>query len=113
MNHPLRYKGYTFYQASFANNDLTSIFQVVKIQVGHFIHKCIIINGLRDDLAILHALFKIFKKKKKLMNKLIFFFALSDNVFSHDDSKNEIPEFDTIGFSQLPVQYGGKIATLG
>ena len=47
------------------------------------------------------------------MNKLIFiFFALSISVFSHDDSKNEIPEFDTIGFSQLPVQYGGRVQPL-
>ena len=30
MNHPLRYGGLTFYQASFANEDRTSIFQVVK-----------------------------------------------------------------------------------
>jgi hypothetical protein len=30
MNHPLRYEGFTFYQASFANQDRTSIFQVVR-----------------------------------------------------------------------------------
>ena len=30
MNHPLRYGGLTFYQASFANEDTTSILQVVK-----------------------------------------------------------------------------------
>ena len=30
MNHPLRYEGLTFYQASFANQDTTSIFQVVR-----------------------------------------------------------------------------------
>lgn len=30
MNHPLRYEGLTFYQASFANNDLTSILQIVR-----------------------------------------------------------------------------------
>jgi len=30
MNHPLRYEGLTFYQASFANRDTTSIFQVVR-----------------------------------------------------------------------------------
>jgi hypothetical protein len=30
MNNPLRYGGYTFYQASFANADTTSILQVVK-----------------------------------------------------------------------------------
>ncbi len=30
MNHPLRYEGLTFYQASFANDDRTSIFQVVR-----------------------------------------------------------------------------------
>ncbi len=29
MNHPLRYDGKTFFQASFANNDTVSIFQVV------------------------------------------------------------------------------------
>ncbi len=30
MNHPLRYAGHTFYQASFAENDTVSIFQVVR-----------------------------------------------------------------------------------
>jgi hypothetical protein len=30
MNHPLRYEGLTFYQASFANDERTSIFQVVR-----------------------------------------------------------------------------------
>ena len=30
MNHPLRYEGITFFQASFANQDKTSIFQVVR-----------------------------------------------------------------------------------
>lgn len=30
MNHPLRYAGLTFYQYQFANNDLTSILQVVR-----------------------------------------------------------------------------------
>jgi hypothetical protein len=30
MNHPLRYAGYTFYQASFGNNDTMSMFQVVR-----------------------------------------------------------------------------------
>lgn len=30
MNHPLRHGGYTFYQASFANNDTTTVLQVVE-----------------------------------------------------------------------------------
>lgn len=30
MNHPLRYGGYTFYQASFDNQDTTSVLQVVR-----------------------------------------------------------------------------------
>jgi cytochrome c biogenesis protein ResB len=30
MNHPLRFAGLTFYQASFADNDTKSMFQVVK-----------------------------------------------------------------------------------
>jgi hypothetical protein len=30
MNHPLRYRGDTYYQASFADNDTVSILQVVR-----------------------------------------------------------------------------------
>lgn len=30
MNHPLRYRGYTFFQASFTEDEETSVFQVVK-----------------------------------------------------------------------------------
>jgi hypothetical protein len=30
MNNPLRYGGYTFYQAGYENNDQTSILQVVR-----------------------------------------------------------------------------------
>lgn len=30
MNHPMRFAGFTFYQASFANNDTMSMFQVVR-----------------------------------------------------------------------------------
>ena len=30
MNHPLRYRGLTFYQASYGKNDTLSIFQVVR-----------------------------------------------------------------------------------
>ena len=30
MNDPLRYRGFTFYQSGFDNNDKTSILQVVK-----------------------------------------------------------------------------------
>jgi hypothetical protein len=45
MNHPLRYAGLTFYQASFANDDRTSILRVVKNPGRHLPYiSCILVT---------------------------------------------------------------------
>ncbi len=48
MNHPLRYEGSTFYQASFGNNDTMSVFQVVQnpAWVTPYISCALVILGL-------------------------------------------------------------------
>jgi hypothetical protein len=48
MNHPLRYRGKTFYQASFGNNDTLSIFQVVEnpIWLTPYISCVLVVLGL-------------------------------------------------------------------
>ncbi len=46
MNNPLRYGGYTFYQAGFQNNDRTSILQVVKNPARHIPYLACLLSGL-------------------------------------------------------------------
>ena len=63
MNHPLRYNRHTYYQASFAENDTVSIFQVVKNPGWLFPYlACIIISfGL-----ILQSALSIRQAKRKI-----------------------------------------------
>lgn len=56
MNEPLRYGGFTFYQASFANNDLTSVLQVVRNPGWQLPYISIAVIGLG---LILHFLVKL------------------------------------------------------
>lgn len=48
MNHPLRYRGKTFFQASFGNNDTLSVFQVVEnpVWLAPYISCLMVILGL-------------------------------------------------------------------
>ncbi len=64
MNHPLRYKGLTFFQASFANNDTTSILQVVRNPSRHlpYIASTLIALGLTFQFCL--HLFGFFKRRK-------------------------------------------------
>ncbi len=46
MNHPLRYQGFTFYQSGFANDDTTTILQVVKNPVWTLPYiSCAMVSG--------------------------------------------------------------------
>ena len=62
MNHPLRYGGLTFYQASFANEDTTSIFQVVK-NPGWMLPYLSVLHGIWNDFRVRHAFLKFLKKE--------------------------------------------------
>ena len=64
MNHPLRYAGLTFYQASFANEDTTSIIQVVKNPGWLLPYISVLLMGLGMIFQFGMHFFKFSKKKK-------------------------------------------------
>lgn len=59
MNHPLRYQGKTFYQASFGNNDTLSIFQVVEnpFAVSPYIACAMVLIGLAIHFLVMMVRF--------------------------------------------------------
>ncbi len=54
MNHPLRHGGYTFYQASFADNDTTSVLQVVRnpVWVLPYLASALVCAGLAVQFGL-------------------------------------------------------------
>jgi len=63
MNHPLRYEGLTFYQASFANQDTTSIFQVVRNPGWLLPYVAVLLMGLGMCVQFGMHFFKFLKKR--------------------------------------------------
>jgi hypothetical protein len=63
MNHPLRYEGLTFYQASFANDDRTSIFQVVRNPGWTLPYISVLLMGLGMIVQFSMHFFKFLKKR--------------------------------------------------
>lgn len=64
MNHPLRYEGITFFQASFANQDRTSIFQVVKNPGWILPYISVLLMGLGMCIQFSMHFFKFLKKPR-------------------------------------------------
>jgi hypothetical protein len=64
MNHPLRYEGKTFYQASLGNNDQLSVFQVVDnpASVTPYVSFALVILGLA--IQFLSHLFDFVRKRR-------------------------------------------------
>lgn len=63
MNHPLRYEGLTFYQASFANQDQTSIFQVVRNPGWLLPYVSVLLMGLGMCVQFGMHFYKFLKKR--------------------------------------------------
>ncbi len=63
MNHPLRYEGLTFYQASFANDDRTSIFQVVRNPGWVLPYVSVLLMGVGMLVQFGMHFFKFLKKR--------------------------------------------------
>lgn len=63
MNHPLRYEGLTFYQASFANQDTTSIFQVVRNPGWVLPYVSVLLMGLGMCVQFGMHFFKFLRKR--------------------------------------------------
>ena len=64
MNHPLRYEGLTFFQASFANQDKTSIFQVVRNPGWLLPYLSVLLMGLGMCVQFGMHFFKFLRKKR-------------------------------------------------
>ena len=64
MNHPLRYEGLTFYQASFANQDKTSIFQVVRNPGWTLPYISVLLMGLGMCVQFGMHFFKFLDKRR-------------------------------------------------
>lgn len=64
MNHPLRYDGLTFYQASFANNDTMSMFQVVRNPARWIPYIATVITSFGLVLQFIVSLFVHARRKK-------------------------------------------------
>ena len=65
MNHPLRYEGLTFFQASFANQDKTSIFQVVRNPGWLLPYLSVLLMGLGMCAQFGMHLFKFLGKQRR------------------------------------------------
>ena len=63
MNHPLRYEGLTFYQASFANDNRTSIFQVVRNPGWALPYVSVLLMGFGMLIQFGMHFFKFLKKR--------------------------------------------------
>ncbi|MDQ8195382.1 cytochrome c biogenesis protein ResB [Coraliomargarita sp. SDUM461004] len=66
MNHPLRYEGLTFYQASFANQDRTSIFQVVRNPGWLLPYVSVLLMGLGMCVQFGMHFFKFLGKRRQV-----------------------------------------------
>ena len=65
MNHPLRYEGLTFFQASFANQDKTSIFQVVRNPGWLLPYLSVLLMGLGMCAQFGMHFFKFLRKQRR------------------------------------------------
>jgi hypothetical protein len=65
MNHPLRYEGLTFFQASFANQDKTSIFQVVRNPGWLLPYLSVLLMGLGMCAQFSMHFFKFLGKQRR------------------------------------------------
>jgi len=136
MNHPLRFGGLTFYQASFADNDTKSMFQVVRNPARWLPYAaCAIMSlGLLMQFCLSFAQHRHRRKAKvasaatkpaqtdttpkpslpiggKIAMGVIL--GLAALLFLRDvQPNNYASDFDISTFAQLPVQEGGRVKPL-
>jgi ABC-type transport system involved in cytochrome c biogenesis permease subunit len=121
MNHPLRHGGYTFYQASFGNNDTTSILMVVRNPSWLVPYLAITLVGLGMCIQFLLHLTRFTRSKTVsaaarpkgpllipalclLVGLLIVARGAKPPAYGS--------AFDVRSFAELPVQSGGRILPL-
>ncbi len=107
MNHPLRYKGYTFYQSAFERGEEgeATILSVVenKGRLFPYIATAIIAAGL-----MLHLFIMGWNKKAKT---ILIFAALLTGSFSAP-AQAQTQDFDYSAFRMLPILHEGRVQPL-
>ncbi|WP_269541982.1 cytochrome c biogenesis protein [Cerasicoccus fimbriatus] len=126
MNNPLRYEGYTFFQASFANEDTTSILQVVSNATWWLPYLAITLVGLGMTMQFGLSLMtfanrKSAKKAKESSDATTpsggvlvpgIFLAIGLLITGAGFFQKPKSDFAVQSFAELPVQSGGRILPL-
>lgn len=136
MNHPLRYEGYTFFQSSFANQDMTSILQVVRNGSWWLPYLAVALVGVGMLVQFILSLARFLDRREKPSKPAestapsavpiapprgkagwivpALFLALGVFIiygFS-EYARPSKSSFDIARFAELPVQSGGRILPL-
>ncbi|GHB89689.1 cytochrome c biogenesis protein [Cerasicoccus arenae] len=132
MNHPLRYGGYTFFQASFDNQDTTSILQVVRNPSWLLPYFAVALVGIGMLVHFVLGLSKFLARKRKRVAESAIPSAKPVNVPAGGGGwalpaiiltiglitvfmgffQRSKSDFATQRFAELPVQNGGRILPL-
>ncbi|WP_309386619.1 cytochrome c biogenesis protein [Cerasicoccus frondis] len=128
MNNPLRYEGYTFFQASFANEDTTSILQVVSNATWWLPYLAITLVGFGMTMQFGLSLMRFADRKSVRKSKVKdeedepetlggvlipgAFLLLGLLITLSGFFQRSKSEFDVQAFAELPVQTGGRLMPL-
>ena len=118
MNHPLRYRGETFYQAGFQKDDQASILQVVHnpsfiapyvacVVVGRRIARSIRLPSRRICAAKRNC-----ARMKRFFPAILFVLALLWVASSWRPPRAAPDDFDLAKFGKIPVLVGGRVKPL-
>ncbi|MGE9292044.1 MAG: cytochrome c biogenesis protein ResB, partial [Puniceicoccales bacterium] len=120
MNHPLRHGGYTFYQASFGNNNTTTVLQVVRNPSWLLPYVAVALVGLGMCIQFLIRLANFKRPKLSATTRArgpILIPALCLAIGLLIVARGFKPpaydtDFHVQSFAELPVQAGGRILPL-
>ena len=119
MNHPLRYRGETFYQAGFEKDDRTSILQVVHNPsfIAPYIACIVVAAGLLVQFG--YHLVGFSRRRRTGARMKRFFPALVSHLrlaagWSRAGCRQEprLDDIDLVRFGKIPVLVGGRVKPL-
>ena len=101
MNEPLRYSGYTFFQSSFTDDEMTSVFQVVKNPswLMPYLSSFIIVLGLFVQMIFLN-------EEALIMIKRLFYYVFLAYIIV---GVIDTPSLIDRSLGRLPVLHDGRI----
>ena len=112
MNNPLRYRGYTFFQAGFDNNDTTTVLQVAQNPSWLVPYISCALIVARDAASVRDASGQFCETQSDRMRKFVpwvISLVLLVWAVSKMLPPKESPGFDVPGFGKLPVLVDGRV----